>query len=131
MRIRLVLLLVVFCVVLISGSRAIAGEKEVLNALEKMKSNVEQGVSYDAYEKLLSDIKTALDSLKKGGYSNYCFITEAELCHTYYYLGMFNWQSMLKADEEVRKQEVRDLRDAAWMRAKERLELARECLKKR
>ena len=123
--------MVLCCIALLSPWPANAGEREVLLALEKMKSSVEQGVSYDAYEKLLSDIKTALDALKKEGSSNSCFMTQAELCHTYYYLGLFNWKSMLKADEEVRKQEVRDLRNAAWMRAKERLEMAHECMKER
>jgi len=131
MKIRLVLAVVVCCAALLFGSQAVAGEKEVLSALEKIKSGVEEGVPYEVYEKMLADVKAALDALKKEGYSNYCFINEVELSHTYYYLGMFNWMSMNKTEEEVRKQEVRDLRDAAWQRAKERLEMAYECLKPR
>ena len=50
-----------------SPSFATAGDKDVLKALDKIKANVEEGVSYDRCSESLVDAKAEINMLKKGG----------------------------------------------------------------
>lgn len=91
----IVLFLIIF---LISYSSVFAGQKDVLKAMEKLKSSVEVGIAYNEYCQLLVDAKTEINILKKSGNENKCFMEAVEKSYQLYDLAKGYWKLMLDAE---------------------------------
>ena len=77
---------IVLVLVILSAffSSAVAGEKDVLRALEKLKAGVEAGVTYKKYSELLADAKTEINMLERKTNKNQCFMEAVEKSYNIY-----------------------------------------------
>jgi hypothetical protein len=80
---------------LVLTSFAMAGEKDVLKALEKIKWASETEVSYEGYVELVADAKVEINILKKADNKNDCFVKAVEYSHAFYREASMQWKSKL------------------------------------
>ena len=78
---------------------AVAGEKDVLRALEKIRGNTEIGVSYIKYCDLLADAKTEINIYKRGKI-NERFLKSAEKVFTCYEMARDAWWAKMEFEKD-------------------------------
>jgi hypothetical protein len=86
-------------IVLLSSSLAGGAEKDVLQALERVKAAVEGEVSYEKADELVDVAGIQVNAIKKGDTSD-CFRVAVRRCHYWYRLGVKTWETIIKNEEQ-------------------------------
>jgi len=107
-------------------SSALAGEKEVLKALEELKGSLGAGVSYNRYRELMDEAEIQIDTIKGNKNRNTCFIENIEYCFYLYNLPMSLWQKRITFEIGVEDFDQHEY----WGLAEKHIDKAYECLKK-
>jgi hypothetical protein len=108
----------VFGLLLLLGFPARAGEEDVLEALEAVKTGVKEKVSYTKLAELLDAAHLKVNTLQRG-VANACFRAAARRCYDWYALGVRSWASLIgneKQRDKYARQAAygeRDLKDAS------------------
>lgn len=106
-------------------STSYADEKDVLKSLEKIKGNVEVGLTLRTYSELISNAQIEINILKRNS-ENTKFINAAEECLKQYKAGMAYWQ--MGNDMGNKRGPFDEGRNKAWHDASELLDKAYESL---
>lgn len=92
-------LIILFVIIFFASYASVfADQKDVLKAMEKLKSSVEVGIAYNEYCQLLVDAKTEINIFKRSGKENKCFIEAIEKSYQLYDLAKDYWKLMMDAE---------------------------------
>jgi len=112
---------------LFSLSFAMAGEKEILKALEKVKAATETGVNYNKYCELLANARAEINILKrsKKDWKKDEFTVAVVSCLFSYETAKMGWETMINyGSNPSRKARIQK----SWKMATEQLDKAYKCL---
>lgn len=110
---------------------ALAGEKDVLKALEIIKGNVESGVNLSTYRELLADAKVEINIYKRGKNINSDFLNATKKCLTCYQSAGGFWKMKLDFERLKSYEDAIDCdqnMQEDWQKASDYLDKAYEAL---
>ena len=88
------------------GPKKSMEEEKVLVTLANIQGNLETSISYQKYLELLDRAKIEIDTLKRSGKNNPCFMGAVDKCYSYYFTGGKAWKQKLEATDEARKNDM-------------------------
>ena len=88
-----------FGVTFLFSTLAGAAEEDVLQALESVRSAVEDEVPYEKVAELLDGAKIQVNAIKKGDTTD-CFRAAVKRSYYWYRLGVKSWEMLMKNQEE-------------------------------
>jgi ribosome-binding protein aMBF1 (putative translation factor) len=102
--------ILVLTMVALSCSVATSGDKDVLEALERIKAGIEEGTSRERLAQLLDEARTQIDTLQRGDVRKDCFRAATNRSYYWYNLGVKSWGALI----ENQKQRSRYARQAEY-----------------
>ncbi|MBW1769900.1 MAG: hypothetical protein JRF64_05065 [Deltaproteobacteria bacterium] len=91
--------ILVSVIVFLFSFAATSGEEEVLQALETVKTRVEEGISPEGLAGLLDEAKIQIDALEQDDIPDDCFGFAVRRCHYWYNSARMSRDTMIKNQE--------------------------------
>jgi hypothetical protein len=126
---------IAFCLVLIFicascwGPKKSIEEEKVLARLSNIQGKLETSISYQEYLELLGQAKIEIDTLKRSGKHNLCFMGAIDKCYAYYHTGAKAWNQKLEATDEARKNDMDLTISVLHSQAALSIQMANNCYK--
>ena len=126
---------VAFCLALILicsscwGPKKSIEEEKVLATLSNIQGSLETSISYQKFLELLGQAKIEIDTLKRSGKNNPCFMGAVDKCYAYYHTGAKAWNQKLEATDEARKNDMDLTISVLQSQAALSIQMANNCYK--
>ncbi len=89
-----------------SGPQISMEEENVLTALLNIQLSLENNVSYQEFIELLDRAKIEIDTLKRNGNNNTCFLGAVDQCYAFYHTGGRAWRQKMDTTDEARRNDM-------------------------
>ena len=113
-----------------SGPQKSIEEEKALAALSDIQSNLEASSNYEHFIELLDRAKIEIDTLKRNGNNNPCFMGAVERCYAYYFTGEKAWKKKMEATDEASKNDMDLTLSVLQSQAALSIQMANNCYKK-